>query len=127
MDDDSITRIVDLNEVKAAAASHIDAVDGDHRRLAKRLREGAALTPDERRVAADYLDGKPKRKAHRPKSLRTEMKWWLVRKLMEAALKAEESVRWPDKAIVAEAIKRYGISRTDAYDTLKEVRSSLSE
>ena len=116
-------KLFDDDEVKAAAASRLDAIDGDFRRLAGRLREGAVLTAEERALAADYLDGKRKREAHRPESIRTKMKWWLVAKFVDAAVKESG---WPDKAIVAEAIEHYGISRTDAYRILKEVKSPPS-
>jgi len=59
------------DEVKAAAASHSTRSTA----TSARLREGAVLSPDERVVAADYLDGKHKRETHRPKGLTTEMKW----------------------------------------------------
>jgi hypothetical protein len=109
-------------------ASWIDAMDGDFRRLEARLRKGVILTERERELLANR--GNRKRPPHRPTSSRRQLKRGYVRAFMSLALEEardEATGRpWSDKKIVLEAMKQYSISRTDAYEILKEVKNLSS-
>lgn len=109
-----------LAEVKAVMASIFDARDGDYRRLEQRLRDGAELHQEERRLLAERHSRN--RTPGRPK-IRLDGTHGLKKRALEEfmSIAARES-GWPDKAIVAEARGLYGISRTEAYDALKKVK-----
>jgi hypothetical protein len=71
------------------------------------------LSPAERDFLADLLAGKIERPANRPKSRQKAIRRELVAKYLEAH-------PGPLKAAVADAMKQYGMSRTEVYDAKKD-------
>jgi hypothetical protein len=101
----------DFAEIKAAAASRVDALNGDTRRLEARLRQEP--TAEECELAADILAGKIKPCPGRGVRDRDAMIAWFVRV-------ARRESGWQMKEIVDEVKKHYRVARTTLFDILKK-------
>jgi hypothetical protein len=105
-------------EIKAAAASYVDAMDGDTRRLDERMRQGVA-TPEEQAIAATLRD---KRKSGRRPQVRVAIRRRAMFWFMFHAIRDGQH----DKAVVSLAMEHYNVGRSAAYEVLQEVKAVLS-
>jgi hypothetical protein len=126
-----INRTRDIKEREALwqqlldqTASMMTARDGDRRLLVKRLREGV-VTSEERKLAADLLEGKIERPDHRPSTLDRELRenraksylrtwWWLE---PQQRVSRRTAFKW---------VKcNCRLERAEAFEILKQIKAEV--
>ena len=103
------------------------ARDGDPSMLASRLRGGVA-TPEECRFAADLLEGRIERPAHRPPTLDRELREHAARILLRAWYFSDprQRVRWKTTKAAIDGVRGvYGISRSEAFEMLNKIKAEV--
>jgi hypothetical protein len=106
-----------FEELKDAAASQVDALDGDFGRLVKRIRLGE-ITPAEKRAVRTHL--RQRKPGHHPTSTRIDVRRTLIAKMVDAA----EQDGVPTEAAVAYAMEWFKAGRSTVYAARAEYRAS---
>jgi hypothetical protein len=117
-------------QLSIVTESLLTARDGDPSMLASRLRGGVA-TPEECRFAADLLEGRIERPAHRRPTLDRELREHAARILLRAWYFSDprQRVRWKTTRAAIDGVRRgiYGISRSEAFELLKQIKAETVE
>ena len=116
-------RLLRANQILESKRNRLRIEPGiDRRELARRLRQGGDITPRERDLLADLVEGKPTKPRHRPEAASTAIQQDAIARFylfLQAAHPERQA-----KSIRSEIEKQFGVSGRTVSRALKRLRGS---